>query len=113
MPIVDIYCRTATHNQNTYTKLERQETACREYCQAQGLEVEMVHREVVAGTAYQNRKEVQHILKRCTEGAIQGVAVADQSRISRSVEQCAAFVAELYQYNATLYVVQDTPIAIR
>jgi DNA invertase Pin-like site-specific DNA recombinase len=35
--VVDIYCRTATNDSETRTKLEQQEAACRTYCQAHGL----------------------------------------------------------------------------
>ena len=113
MPVVDIYCCVATHNKNTYVRLERQEVACRAYCETQGLEVGIVHHEVAAGTMYQNRRQVRHILSRCSEGAIQGVVVADKERISHSAEQREAFVAELARSNATLYIVHDAPTVIR
>lgn len=113
MPVVDIYCRVATHNKNTYVRLERQEVACRAYCETQGLEVGIVHHEVAAGTTYQNRRQMRHILSRCSEEAIQGVVVADRERVSRLPEQYTAFIAELQRYNATLYIVQGAPISLQ
>jgi DNA invertase Pin-like site-specific DNA recombinase len=111
--LVDIYCRTATHDRNTYAKLERQEITCRSYCEARGFTVGMVHHEVAAGTTYPNRRQVQHILRRCREGAIQGIVVADSERVSHLPSPRTAFTGELQQHNVTLYVVQDASVALQ
>ena len=104
---VDIYCRTATDDRETSTKLATQEAACRAYCEAQGLQVGAVYYETAIGTAYDTREELTHILRRCREGISGGVIVISNDRISRVPEQRMVFEAELACYHATLYTVQE------
>jgi hypothetical protein len=74
MPIVDIYCRTATDEPETRTTLERQETECRAYCQEHRLAIGIVHHEIASGTTYE-REHLSLMRSRYRNQLIQGVVV--------------------------------------
>ncbi|SRR6266700_3544244 len=104
--VVDIYCRTATDDLETPTKLEQQETACRAYCEAHSLSVGMVHTEVASGATY-GREGLSLLRHRCRDQLIQGVVVVDLFRLSRSHLDCANLIQEMRATDVTLYCVYN------
>ena len=57
--IVDIYCRVSSYNKKD--DLERQAQRCLDFCQAQGLSVNKVYKEVASGMN-DNRKKLKKLL---------------------------------------------------
>jgi DNA invertase Pin-like site-specific DNA recombinase len=114
--IVDIYCRTATNEPDTDTKLQGQESACRAYCQKNGLIVGMVHHEVASGATYQEREHLSLMRSRYRAQLIEGVVVTYAHRLVRSLDQLHSLLEEVESYQVVLHCVdeniEDTP-AIR
>ncbi len=73
--IVDIYCRTATDDPETRTKLEQQEAACRAYCKRHGLPISLTYTEIASGSTYHDREQLGRLRRRIRDGQIQGVVV--------------------------------------
>jgi site-specific DNA recombinase len=113
-PIVDIYCRVSTDDQEINTSLDEQEATGREYCRANGLVVGMVHREVFTGYKYRERKKLNLMRERYREGQIQGVVIRTLDRLSRSQTHVAILMEEMEHYGVALHSVKeaidDTPM---
>nr|MBA2679236.1 recombinase family protein [Ktedonobacteraceae bacterium] len=84
MPIVDIYARVSTDDQENNSSLDEQETDGRQYCKEHGLTVGMVHREVFSGYQYREREKLSLMRERYRDGKIQGVVIRTLDRLSRS-----------------------------
>ncbi len=114
MQVVDIYCRTATDEPETPTKLERQEAVCRAYCQEHALTVGMVYQEVSSGIIYHERKQLSLMRTRYRDGNIQGVVVTTLDRLSRSQAHLVILMEEMEKYGVTLHCMNeqmdDTPL---
>jgi site-specific DNA recombinase len=112
--IVDIYCRVSTDPQEENTSFEEQEAVGREYCQAHGLLVGMVHRETFSGYVYRERKKLELMRERYRDGKIQGVVIRTLDRLSRSQTHVAILMEEMEHHNVTLHsvkeVIDDTPM---
>ncbi|HEX4208615.1 MAG TPA: recombinase family protein [Ktedonobacteraceae bacterium] len=106
--IVDIYCRTATEDDETAAKLARQEQICRDYCTGHGLIVSAVHSEVASGVHTDNRTAFAAMQKRYRSGVISGVVVSEMERVASNRTVTAAFITDLTQHNAALYCVDPT-----
>jgi DNA invertase Pin-like site-specific DNA recombinase len=111
--VVDIYTRTATEDAETLTKLEQQETVCRAYCEAHGLTVSLVHREVASGAAYQERERLSLMRSRYRDRLIQGVVVSDLYRLSRSHADLTYLLQEMKTTGITLYCVNTDEVMER
>jgi DNA invertase Pin-like site-specific DNA recombinase len=103
MPIVDIYCRTATDGPETKNSLDRQEAVCRVYCEAHGLTVDTVHREIAAGSTYQHRNKLNLMRGRYLGDNIESVVVSELDRLSRSPVHLAILLREMEEYDVTLH----------
>ncbi len=114
MATVDIYCRVSTDPQEDNSSLDEQEAAGRAYCEANGLLVGMVHREVFSGYQYREREKLDLMRQRYRDGSIQGVVIRTLDRLSRSQVHNAILMEEMEHHNATLYCVKeaidDTPM---
>jgi DNA invertase Pin-like site-specific DNA recombinase len=104
---MDIYCRTATEDEETQTKFEQQETACRAYCKEHGLEVGTVYREVASGNMYRERPQLSHMRYRYCKGEIQGVVVSDLHRLSRSQIHLLLLMVEMADRGVMLHSVNE------
>lgn len=108
MPVVDIYCRTATNDPEALAKLEQQETDCRAYCETHGLSIGRVYREVaVSGATYHNRKLLTDMRRRYRNGSIQGVVVYTTDRLSRMQTHLIILLQEMKRYNIDFYCVRE------
>jgi DNA invertase Pin-like site-specific DNA recombinase len=105
--IVDIYCRSATSDEETKTKLEQQEAACHAYCQECGLTVGRVYHEVASGMIYRDRELLRVMRRRYCSGQIQGVVVATLDRLSRSQIHTVILLQEMAAHNVAFYCVHD------
>lgn len=105
--IVDIYCRSATHEPGTAAKLEQQEATCRAYCAEHGLTVGHVYRVIGSGLEYRGRPGLSEVRARYQNGTTSGMVVAHGDRLSRSWKDIATLQAELDQFQATLYLAYD------
>ncbi len=108
-PVVDIYCRTATDDPETRTKLEQQEAACRAYCQRQALPIGLTHAEVASVSTYREREQLTRLRRRIRDGHIQGVVVTSLDRLSRSHVHLAILLGEMEAYGVTLHCVSEQP----
>ena len=103
MNIVDMYCRVAAASAEA---LAEQETACRQFAEARGLTVAMVHRDTGSGLNLE-RLGLSTLRARYTSGAIQGVVVVRLDRLSRSPEHKAMLVAEMRAHGVGLHCVDE------
>lgn len=109
--IVDIYCRTATEDIDTLTRLQGQERSCRAYLEADRLSIGMVHTEIGSG-ATMNRPLLRVLQGRYRSGIIQGVIVTHLYRLARTLTLTADLIREIEQAGATLYIVNDDSTTI-
>jgi DNA invertase Pin-like site-specific DNA recombinase len=107
MPLVDIYCRTASDSADSQANLERQETACRAYCEANGLTVTTVHHEVASGAAYQQREMLNLLRRRYQSGNVEGVVLSGLDRLSRSQIHLVILVSEMEEYGVALHCADE------
>lgn len=107
MPVVDIYCRTATSNSDTFEKLKQQETACRDYCTLREQSIGFVHFEVAGGYTYQNRELLQLLRERYCDGTIQGVVITNFDRLMRNHAHLAVLISEMEAHCVTLHCVRE------
>ena len=105
--IVDIYCRTATNGLETRTTLERQEAACRAYCQEHELTVGIVHHEVASGATYEERERLSLVRSRYRNHLIEGVVVTYANRLVRPLDQLFALLEEMEGYQTALHCVSE------
>jgi Resolvase, N terminal domain/Recombinase zinc beta ribbon domain len=107
MPLVGIYTRRATDGPDTQAHLERQEAACRVYCEANGLTVAAIHHEIAAGTTYQRRDKLNLVRRRYYHGEIEGIVVSDIDRLSRSLVHLVILIGEFDDYGVTLHCARE------
>lgn len=114
MQVVDIYCRSATQEQDTPIALRAQERTCREYCAEHGLTIGLVMSEVANGSTYKGRPALDLIRARCRNHVISGVVVTSADRIVRNDVRFAVFIKELQHHQAQLFCAKeqfdDTPL---
>ncbi len=108
MQVVDIYCRTATYDEDTPSKLERQEAVCRAYCQKHALSVGMIYQEVSSGLIFHDRERLRLMRTRYRDGNIQGVVIDTLDRLSRSQAHLAILIEEMEKYGVTLHCVRES-----
>jgi DNA invertase Pin-like site-specific DNA recombinase len=95
MTTVDIYCRSATYDSDTFEKLEQQEMSCRDYCNKHELAIGFVHFEVAEGYTDLNRELLKLLRERYCNGTIQGVIITTFDRLSRNHEHLATLISEM------------------
>lgn len=105
--VVDIYCRTATDDTDTEQRLDKQEAACRSYCDRMGLSIGKVYRDIAAGVQYRDRPGLSELRSRYKDGATSGVVVTHLDRATRSLADLAAFLAELAHSHATVHTASE------
>lgn len=112
--VVDIYCRVSTDIQEDNSSLDEQEADGRAYCQANGLVVGLIHREVWTGYQYRERGKLALMRERYRDGKIQGVVIRTLDRLSRSQVHNAILMEEMEHHKVMLYCVKeaidDTPM---
>ncbi len=108
MQVCDIYCRIATSDEETLTKLEQQEISCRNYCTKQGLAIGLIHFEVAGGYTDQHRELLQLLRERYCDGTIQGVVVTNFDRLSHNHTQLATLISEMEAHSVTLHRVRES-----
>ena len=112
--VVDIYCRVSTDPQEDNSSLDEQDTVGRAYCEANGLIIGMVHREVFSGYQYRERDMLDLMRQRYRAGDIQGVVIRTLDRLSRSQVHNAILMEEMEHHGVTLYCIKeaidDTPM---
>lgn len=105
---VDIYARSATEKQSGDNTLDIQETACRQYCDENGLTVGTCFREVISGISNPNHPPLLNKLRgRIRSGAIQGVVILRLNRLSRKLEYQLMLIEEIKQAGIALHIVSD------
>jgi DNA invertase Pin-like site-specific DNA recombinase len=107
MTTVDIYCRCATYDLDTFEKLEQQEMSCRDYCNKHELGIGFVHFEVAGGYTYQNRELLQLLRKRYCDGTIQGVVITNFDRLTRNHAHLADLISEMEAHGVKLHCVRE------
>lgn len=105
--IVDGYCRVSTDEQEENTSLDEQEASIRAFCAERGFIVGRIHREVVSGFSYRERKELCVMRERYREGIIQGVAIRTLDRLSRNQTHIAVLMEEMEHHKIRLYGVKE------
>jgi len=112
--VVDIYCRVSTDDQEDNTSLDTQEAEARQYCKERGFIVGEVHKEIYSGYKYRERKKLDYMRQRYSDGKIQGVVVRTLDRLSRSQSHIAILLEEMDYHSVTLYsvkeVIDETPM---
>lgn len=105
-PIVDIYCRVSTEDQEDNTSLDTQEAECRKYAKENGFVVGLVHSEVAGGFTL-DRDKLKLLQSRYAHGIIQGVVVYKLSRLARKHAFISYLMVEMELANCTLYSVKE------
>jgi DNA invertase Pin-like site-specific DNA recombinase len=106
MTTIDIYCRSATEEPETRTRLERQEAECRVYCQEHKLDIGMVHHEIASGATFE-REHLNLVRSRYRNQLIQGVVVTYAHRLARTTDTLIALLEEMKAYQAALHCVNE------
>lgn len=107
LTVIAIYCRSATGGLEGRANLGYQETDCRTYCEAHGLAIGMVHREIASGSTYREREQLGLMRHRYHSGHIQGVVVTDLYRLSRSLSHIVILLQEMEDCNVVLHCVRE------
>ena len=109
MQVVDIYCRSATQDDETDAKLKQQEVACRAYCAEHELAIGLVLYEVASGWTYKDRHAFDLIRARCRNGVINGLVVSHRDRLTRKPTDLRKFLEEFQRHHVTVYYTNDSP----
>lgn len=99
-----IYCRVSTKEQTQNLSLETQESACRVYCEKQGLKIDRVFVEEGESAKTADRTELIKMLEYCRlkKGQIQHVVVYRIDRFSRQRYDHVVLVTQLAKNGVTL-----------
>lgn len=108
LSVVDIYCRTATNDQDSRAKLEQQQAACRAFCEEYGLFIGKVHYEIASGNTYRDRERLDMLRIRYRSRRIRGIVVTDLNRLSRSLVHILVLLEEMERYGVLVYCLTST-----
>jgi DNA invertase Pin-like site-specific DNA recombinase len=87
---VAIYCRVSTKDQDA----DKQESICREYCQAKGFEIYRVYKDVISGTT-ESRPEFNDMLRGMRSFEFNAIIVTKLDRMGRSLQHLLSILDEL------------------
>lgn len=86
---VAIYCRVSTAEQHE----EKQEEACKRYCNAHGHEVYKIYKDVISGTTT-SRKQFNLLLEDMRSYKFDTIVVTKLDRIGRSLQHLLSLIDE-------------------
>jgi len=86
---IAIYCRVSTDEQFA----DKQEVACREYCQKQGFEIFRVYKDIISGSK-ESRPEFNILLEDMRENKFNCVMVTKLDRMGRSLQHLLSMFNE-------------------